>query len=94
MDVAAQFSPPTVADYRAPGPVDRHVWPRRVVDLDLHGDRVRVRVRLAGPPPIVAEVTLGALRELGLSVRAEVRIAVKVTEATQTCLRPGVMDSR
>src|SRR5207245_7981330 len=55
-DVFAVVHPRTVALYRSrPDGTPRNVWEGRAVDLDLEGDRVRVR--LSGLPPIVAEVT-------------------------------------
>ena len=47
-------------------------------DLDLQGERVRVR--LSGTVPLVAEVTPSAVRELRLDAGAEVWVAVKATE--------------
>ena len=40
----------------------RNRWPARIEELDLLGERVRVR--LAGPVPLVAEVTAGAVAAL------------------------------
>ena len=78
-DVFAVVHPRTVALYRSrPDGTPRNVWEGRAVDLDLEGDRVRVR--LAGSPPIVAEVTPAAVRELGLDRGDQVWVAVKATE--------------
>ena len=78
-DVFAVVHPRTVALYRTrPDGTPRNVWEGRAVDLDLHGDRVRVR--LAGSPSIVAEVTPAAIRELGLDRGDSVWISVKATE--------------
>ncbi|TME79213.1 MAG: ABC transporter ATP-binding protein [Chloroflexi bacterium] len=71
-DVFAVVHPRTVALYRArPDGTPRNVWEGRATDLDLQGDRVRVR--LQGSPSIVAEVTPAAVRELGLD-RGEVSV--------------------
>jgi molybdate transport system ATP-binding protein len=78
-DVFAVVHPRTVALYRTrPDGTPRNVWEGRAVDLDSEGDRVRVRI--AGTPPIVAEVTLAAVRELGLDRGDQVWVAVKATE--------------
>jgi molybdate transport system ATP-binding protein len=77
--VFAVVHPRTVALYRTrPDGTPRNLWQGRAVDLDLEGDRVRVR--LAGSPPIVAEVTPAAVRELGLAGGDPVWISVKATE--------------
>ena len=78
-DVFAVVHPRTVALYRArPDGTPRNVWEGRATDLDLQGDRVRVR--LQGSPSIVAEVTPAAVRELGLDRGDQVWIGVKATE--------------
>jgi len=78
-DVFAVVHPRTVALYRArPDGTPRNVWQGRATDLDLQGDRVRVR--LQGSPSIVAEVTPAAVRELGLDRGDLVWIGVKATE--------------
>jgi len=78
-DVFAVVHPRTVALYRTrPDGTPRNVWEGRAVDLDLEGDRVRVR--LSGLPSIVAEVTPAAVRELGLDRGDQVWVAVKATE--------------
>jgi molybdate transport system ATP-binding protein len=78
-DVFAVVHPRTVALYRSrPDGTPRNLWEGRATDLDLHGDRVRVRVQ--GSPSIVAEVTPAAVRELGLDRGDQVWIGVKATE--------------
>jgi molybdate transport system ATP-binding protein len=78
-EVFAVVHPRTVALYRTrPDGTPRNVWEGRAVDLDSEGDRVRVR--LAGSPSIVAEVTPAAVRELGLDRADRVWIGVKATE--------------
>jgi len=56
----------------------RNVWRGNVVGTDLLGDRVRVH--LAGPVRLVAEVTAVALAELGLHDGSELWASVKATE--------------
>ena len=58
----------------------RNVWRGEADSLDLEGDRVRVRV--GGPLPIVAEVTPAAIADLGLAAGGEVWVAVKATEVS------------
>jgi len=78
-EVFAVVHPRTVALYRSrPDGTPRNVWEGRAVDLDFEGDRVRVQV--AGPPAIVAEVTPAAISELGLDRGDRVWIGVKATE--------------
>ena len=52
----------------------------RVESIELLGDRVRVRV--AGPVPLIAEITPAAVRELGLVEGSSVWTAVKATDIT------------
>jgi molybdate transport system ATP-binding protein len=78
-EVFAVVHPRAVAVFRQrPDGTPRNVWPLRAVDIDLHGDRVRVR--LLGAVSIVAEVTPAALADLGLAGGREVWAAVKATE--------------
>jgi len=58
----------------------RNVWQGRAQDIDLEGERVRVRVK--GPVSLVAEVTRAAAKELGLEPGTEVWMAVKATEVS------------
>jgi molybdate transport system ATP-binding protein len=78
-EVFAVVHPRAVAVFRQrPDGTPRNVWPLRAVDIDLHGDRVRVR--LMGVVTIVAEVTPAAMADLGLADGLEVWAAVKATE--------------
>ncbi|HZD72182.1 MAG TPA: TOBE domain-containing protein, partial [Actinomycetes bacterium] len=73
--------PRAVALHRArPEGTPRNVWPATSQALDLVGDRVRVR--LDGPVPLVAEVTPAAAAELRLGEGGQVWAAVKATEVT------------
>ncbi len=56
----------------------RNDWLTRVTELDEHGDRVRVT--LADPPGMVAEITPGAQAELTLAAGQPVWATVKATE--------------
>jgi molybdate transport system ATP-binding protein len=56
----------------------RNRWPATVDHTEPLGGRVRVH--LTGPVPLTAEVTPGAVRELGLHDGAETWVAVKATE--------------
>ncbi len=78
-EVLATVHPRAVALFRQrPDGTPRNVWRARAVDIDLEGDRARVR--LDGDLPVVAEVTPAAVRELDLAGGAEVWVAVKATE--------------
>ncbi len=80
-DVFAVIHPRAVALYRTrPDGTPRNVWHGRVDSVDLYGDRVRVRV--AGPVPLIAEVTRAAVQELGLAAGADVWMVVKATEVS------------
>ncbi|GAC1376150.1 MAG: ABC transporter ATP-binding protein [Acidimicrobiales bacterium] len=56
----------------------RNVWPGTVGALHLAGDRARVPV--AGPVPLIAEVTAGAVAELHLADGGPVWASVKATD--------------
>jgi molybdate transport system ATP-binding protein len=56
----------------------RNTWPGRVRSVEPVGDRLRVRIDAV--PPLVAEVTEGAVADLGLVEGAAVWVAVKATE--------------
>jgi molybdate transport system ATP-binding protein len=56
----------------------RNVWAGTVAGTDLLGDRVRVHV--AAEVPLVAEVTVAAVGDLGLHDGVAVHAAVKATE--------------
>jgi molybdate transport system ATP-binding protein len=62
----------------APEGTPRNVWRGHVAGLDVEGPRVRVRV--AGVIPIVAEVTAAAVADLRLDQGCEVWVSVKATE--------------
>ncbi len=78
-DVIAIIAPHSVVLHRAqPEGSARNVWPGVVAALERSGSRVRVRV--AGAMPIVAEVTPAAVAAFGLVEGAPVWAAVKATE--------------
>jgi molybdate transport system ATP-binding protein len=58
----------------------RNVWAATVADIDRQPDRVRVR--LAGEVPLVAEITPAALDALVLRIGDPVWASVKATEIT------------
>ena len=60
----------------------RNVWEVVVGDIDVHHDRVRVR--LDGGVPLVAEVTATAVAELGVRPGEEMWASVKATESPST----------
>ncbi len=58
----------------------RNVWQLTVADIDQQHDRVRVR--LQGAVPLVAEITPAALTSMGFQPGSELWAAVKATEIT------------
>jgi molybdate transport system ATP-binding protein len=79
--VFAAVHPHAVALHRrVPEGTPRNVLAGTADTIDVAGDRVRVRV--AGPVPIVAEVTPAAASELRLADGGPVWASVKATEVT------------
>ena len=77
--VSVAIQPRAVTLHRTkPDGSARNAWPGTVASIEPVGERMRVRVD--GPPSIVAEVTGGALAELDLLEGAAVWVAVKATE--------------
>jgi molybdate transport system ATP-binding protein len=75
----AVVHPRAIALHRSrPEGSPRNVWQGEADSLDLEGDRVRVRI--SGSIPVVAEVTPAAVAELSLAVGAAVWVSVKATE--------------
>jgi molybdate transport system ATP-binding protein len=80
-EVFAVIHPRAVALHRrAPEGTPRNVWRGRLDGLDYEG--ARVRVRIGGMLPIVAEVTPAAVSELHLDDGGDVWVSVKATEIT------------
>lgn len=80
-DALAVIHPRAVAVHRdAPEGSPRNVWSGTVTDIDDEGDRLRLRVE--GELPLVAEVTRGAATALGIGVGTRVFASVKATEVT------------
>jgi molybdate transport system ATP-binding protein len=78
-EVFAVIHPRAVALHLwAPEGTPRNVWRGHIAALDVEGARVRVRV--AGVIPIVAEVTAAAVADLRLDQGREVWVSVKATE--------------
>ncbi|MDQ3574309.1 MAG: ABC transporter ATP-binding protein [Actinomycetota bacterium] len=77
--VFAVIHPRAVALHsRPPEGTPRNVWKGVTTGIDPEGDRVRVRVN--GSVPIVAEVTPMAVADLGLEAGRDVWVSVKATE--------------
>jgi molybdate transport system ATP-binding protein len=80
-EVFAAVHPHAVALHRQPPEgTPRNVWSGTADTLEVIGDRVRVRV--AGTVPVVAEVTPAAASELHLADGGPVWASVKATEVT------------
>jgi molybdate transport system ATP-binding protein len=78
-DVFAVIPPRAVALHRRlPEGSPRNVWRGVVEDLDYVGNHIRAHV--AGDPPVIAEVTPGAVASLRLDDGGEVFVAVKAME--------------
>jgi molybdate transport system ATP-binding protein len=78
-DVFAVVHPRAVSLHRSrPEGSPRNVWHGRAAGLELFGDRVRVRVE--GAVPLVAEVTPAAVAELRLEGGGEVWASFKATD--------------
>ncbi len=77
--VFAAVSPRAVSLHRSrPEGSARNTWPGRVAAVEPVGGRLRVRID--GTRPVVAEVTAAAVREVGLAEGTDVWVAVKATE--------------
>ena len=80
-EVFAVIHPRAVALHRVrPEGTPRNVWRAHIEGLDDEGQRVRVRV--GGALPIVAEVTPAAVTALALDRGGDVWVSVKATEIT------------
>jgi molybdate transport system ATP-binding protein len=78
-DVFVVVHPRAVSLHRLrPEGSPRNVWSGRAGSLELFGDRVRVRID--GAVPLVAEVTPAAVAELQLQAGGEVWVSFKATE--------------
>jgi molybdate transport system ATP-binding protein len=78
-DVFAAVSPRAVALYREePVGSPRNRWRGTVTDLDVLADRVRVR--LDGAAPVIAEITAAAAHDLGVQPGSELWSVVKATD--------------
>ena len=77
--VFATFPPSAITVHRTePHGSARNRWPAPVLGIDLLGHHVRLE--LAGPIPLHAEITPSALADLDISVGEEVWVAVKASE--------------
>jgi molybdate transport system ATP-binding protein len=80
-DALAVVHPRSVSVHReAPEGSPRNVTQGHVDSIERFGDRVRVRVN--GPLPLIAEITPAAVADLGLAEGTEVWMAVKATDIT------------
>ena len=75
----AAVRPSAIALHRRPPEGSaRNVWTMTVIDIDRHGDRVRVR--LSGPVDLVAELTPAGLDALDLRLDEQVWASFKASE--------------
>ena len=75
----AAFRPNAVTLHRRPPEGSaRNVWAGDARELYAAGDRARIQV--SGPVPLIAEVTAGAVAELGLAGGGRVWASVKATD--------------
>lgn len=80
-EVLAVVHPRSVSVYRdPPGGSPRNVSAGRVDSIETFGDRVRVRI--VGEVPLIAEITPSARDELGLAEGVPVYTTVKATDIT------------
>ncbi|HEY9388983.1 MAG TPA: ABC transporter ATP-binding protein, partial [Mycobacteriales bacterium] len=79
--VFAAFRPQSVAVHPdRPHGSPRNVWSATVVGLERLGEQVRVD--LAGPPAVAADLTAASVAELGLDTGARVWVAIKANDIT------------
>jgi molybdate transport system ATP-binding protein len=79
-EVFVAFAPAAVALYASrPEGSPRNTWPARVTAVSRHGDALRIE--LAGPITVAADVTPAAAVHLGLEPGREVWASLKATEA-------------
>ena len=78
-DVVVHAAPPARSSAR-------NAWRGTVEDLAVYGERVRARI--ASRPPLVAEVTAGSVRQLGLARGSEVWVSCKAVEVEITLPAP------
>lgn len=71
--VIIQSAPPVASSAR-------NVWPRRIEFLESLGDRVRVT--LAGDPPLHADITTTAVADMRLAAGDDVWVSIKATDIT------------
>jgi molybdate transport system ATP-binding protein len=65
----------------------RNVWPGVVTGMELLADRVRVQVH--GTPPALVDVTVDAVRDLGLAAGTPVWLSAKATDVDVYPQGPG-----
>ena len=80
-EVFAAVHPRAVALYRSPVEGSpRNVWPGRIAGLEAEAGRIRVRI--AGTIPVVAEVTPAAVTDLSLTEGADIWVSIKASEVS------------
>jgi molybdate transport system ATP-binding protein len=77
--VFVAFAPTAVALHpHRPDGSPRNTWPATVTGIQRHGDNLRIQ--LAGPISVAADITPGAATHLDLAPGADVWAAIKATE--------------
>ena len=93
-DVTGTLRPADVVVHAAPPARSsaRNAWRGTIEDLAVYGERVRARI--ASQPPVVAEVTAGSVRQLGLGRGSEVWASCKAVEVEITLPAPPGTEDR
>jgi molybdate transport system ATP-binding protein len=87
-DAFVAFPPAAVALHpRQPDGSPRNTWPATITGMQRHGDNLRIQ--LAGPIGVAADVTPAAAAHLHLDLGQEVWVAVKAAETRAYPAEPG-----
>jgi molybdate transport system ATP-binding protein len=88
-DAFVAFPPAAVALHpHQPDGSPRNTWPATITGMQRHGDNLRVQ--LAGPIVVAADITPAAAAHLHLDLGQRVWVAVKATETRAYPAEPGI----